>query len=123
VVDLDRALKLDPRFFEAYLSRASYYHAKGRTNNPLQISFRDCGYSLQFLAGAYTEGIEDCNEALRLEPTSIRAHLLRGACKCKLHQYGLAIQDFTKAIQLDKVCFYCLFESIFSKRLLTNDAC
>ncbi|KAI8832186.1 hypothetical protein BC829DRAFT_422863 [Chytridium lagenaria] len=98
VVDLDRALKYDPKFFEAYLTRASYYHARG----------------------AYTEGIEDCNEALKLEPTSIRAHLLRGACKCKLHQYGLAIVDFTKAIQLDKACHFAFYNRAVTFQLLDD---
>ncbi|KAI9337807.1 hypothetical protein BDR26DRAFT_803961 [Obelidium mucronatum] len=78
--DLDMAIKLDPKYFDAYLSRGSYNQSKGQ----------------------YAEGIEDCNSALKLEPTSIRAHLLRGACNCKIHQYGLAISDFTRAIHLDK---------------------
>ncbi|KAJ3108931.1 cytochrome c oxidase subunit 1 [Phlyctochytrium planicorne] len=98
VIDLDRALKYDPKFFEAYLTRASYYHARG----------------------AFTEGIEDCNEALKLEPSSIRAHLLRGACKCKLHQYGLAIIDFTKAIQLDKSCHFAFYNRAVTYQLLED---
>ncbi|KAJ3416949.1 cytochrome c oxidase subunit 1 [Chytridiales sp. JEL 0842] len=98
VVDLDRALKLDGKFFEAYLTRASYYHTKG----------------------SYAEGIEDCNEALRLEPTSIRAHLLRGACKCKLHQYGLAILDFTKAIHLDKTSHFAFYNRAVTYQLLED---
>ena len=36
VADLDKALKLDPRFFEAYLTRASFHYVKGwkPTANP-----------------------------------------------------------------------------------------
>ncbi|KAJ3327686.1 cytochrome c oxidase subunit 1 [Blyttiomyces sp. JEL0837] len=98
VHDLDKALKLDPKFFEAYLSRASYHHSQN----------------------SYVEGIEDCNEALKLEPTSIRAHLLRGACKCKLHQYGLAIIDFTKAIQLDKACHFAFYNRAVTYQLLED---
>ncbi|KAI9332143.1 hypothetical protein DFJ73DRAFT_64411 [Zopfochytrium polystomum] len=98
VADLDKALKFDPKFFEAYLSRASYYHSKG----------------------AYAEGIEDCNEALRLEPSSIRAYLLRGACKCKLHQYGLAISDFTRSIQLDKGCHFAFYNRAVTYQLLED---
>ncbi|KAI8610448.1 hypothetical protein BC830DRAFT_742726 [Chytriomyces sp. MP71] len=98
VQDLDIALKLDPRFFEAYLSRASYNHTKGQ----------------------FTEGIEDCNNALKLEPTSIRAHLLRGACNCKIHQYGLAIVDFTKAIHLDKTCHFAFYNRAVTYQLLED---
>ncbi len=81
VQDLDRAIKLDARYFDAYIARASYYHSIGH----------------------YAEGVEDCSKALKVEPSSIRAHLLRGSCKCELNQLALAISDFTKAISLDKV--------------------
>jgi tetratricopeptide (TPR) repeat protein len=65
----------DPNFFEAYLARAAFNHSRQ----------------------SFIEGIEDCNKALNIEATSIRAHLLRGACQCKLGDYTAAIVDFTKA--------------------------
>ncbi|KAJ3299237.1 cytochrome c oxidase subunit 1 [Borealophlyctis nickersoniae] len=99
IADMDKALKLDPTFFEAYLTRASYNHAKGN----------------------YVEGIDDCNEALKLEPTSIRAQLLRGACKCRLHQYGLALADFTKAITLDKASHFAFYNRAVTHQLLNDN--
>ncbi|KAJ3354248.1 cytochrome c oxidase subunit 1 [Entophlyctis luteolus] len=98
VLDLDMAIKLNAKFFEAFLSRASYNHSKGM----------------------YVEGIEDCNHALRLEPSSIRAHLLRGACNCKIHEYGSAIADFTKAAYLDKTCQFAFYNRAVTYQLLED---
>ena len=85
--DLNKAIELDPKFFDAYVTRAAYYESVKK----------------------FAKGIADCDEALRLEPTSIRAHILRGSCKCKLYQYVLAISDFSKAISIDKVRFKIFF--------------
>ncbi|KAI8804058.1 hypothetical protein BJ742DRAFT_826275 [Cladochytrium replicatum] len=98
ITDIDRAIKADPKFFEAFLSRAAYHHTKGE----------------------YIEGVEDCNEALKIEPTSIRAHLLRGACKCKLHQFTLAIVDFSNAIQLDRACHFAFYNRAVTYQLLDD---
>ncbi|KAJ1556100.1 cytochrome c oxidase subunit 1, partial [Cladochytrium tenue] len=98
VADLDKAVQHDSRFFEAYLTRASYYHSQA----------------------SYIEGIEDCNEAIRIEPTSVRAYLLRGACKCKLRQYALAIGDFTRAINLDKKCHFAFYNRAVTYQLLED---
>nr|KAJ3422198.1 cytochrome c oxidase subunit 1 [Polyrhizophydium stewartii] len=98
VADLDLAIQYDEKFFDAYLTRASYHHAKGM----------------------YAKGIEDCNEALKLEPTSIRSHLLRGACKCKLNQYGLAITDFSKAINIDKTSHFAFYNRAVTYQLLND---
>ncbi|KAK5670739.1 hypothetical protein QVD99_002513 [Batrachochytrium dendrobatidis] len=98
VNDLDLAIQYDEKFFEAYLTRASFHHSKGM----------------------YTRGIEDCNEALKLEPTSIRSHLLRGACKCKLNQFGLAIADFTRATIIDKSSHFAFYNRAITYQLLND---
>ncbi|KAJ3032763.1 cytochrome c oxidase subunit 1, partial [Rhizophlyctis rosea] len=98
VADLDKALNLDPRFFDAYLTRASFFHVKGN----------------------YAEGVNDCNEALLLEPTSLRAHLLRGACRCKLHQFTMAIADFTRAINLDKGSHHAFYNRAVTYQLMNE---
>lgn len=80
-MDLDTAIQYDSKFFDAYLTRATFYHSQGD----------------------YITSIEDCNLALTLEPTSVGALLIRGACKCKLTQYSRSIMDFSKAISIDRV--------------------
>ncbi|KAH9251261.1 hypothetical protein BASA81_010883 [Batrachochytrium salamandrivorans] len=98
VIDLDMAIKYNKKFFEAFLTRASYYHSKAM----------------------YVQGIEDCNEAIKLEPTSIKSHLLRGASKCKLNQYALAILDFTKAIGIDKTSHFAFYNRAVTYQLLND---
>ncbi len=98
LTDLDMALKLDKKHFDAYLTRAFYHHSHGH----------------------HDKGIEDCNNALKLEPTSIRAHLLRGSCRCMLKEYEAALSDFSKAIQSDKVSLILYFCVFCTKKLLTN---
>ena len=55
ILDFNRALALDPKLFQAFLSRAAYYGMKGR----------------------YSKGIVNCNEAIKLQPNSVRAYLYR----------------------------------------------
>lgn len=90
--DLNYALELDPKFFDAYLTRAAYYESKGQ----------------------YQKAIADCDEALKIEPTSIRAHILRGNSKCRLNQFVIAIMDYTKAATIDKVHIVNIQTSYFA---------
>ncbi|KNC98500.1 uncharacterized protein SPPG_06197, partial [Spizellomyces punctatus DAOM BR117] len=99
VEDLGTAIKLDPKFFESYMTRASYHHLKGN----------------------YVNGVDDCNEALKIEPTSIRAYLLRGACNCKLHQFTLALNDFTRAVALDRTSHFAFYNRAVTYQLMGDD--
>ncbi|KAJ3161681.1 cytochrome c oxidase subunit 1 [Geranomyces michiganensis] len=96
ILDLTKAIKLDPEYFEAYITRASYYQTKGE----------------------YEPAIEDCTEALRVEPTSIRAYLLRGACHCKLLQFEIALADFGKAIAIDRTSHYAFYNRAVTYQLM-----
>jgi Tfp pilus assembly protein PilF len=53
--DFNRALAKNPKIFQAYLSRACYYGMKKN----------------------YTKAILSCNEAIKLQPKSVRAYLYR----------------------------------------------
>jgi tetratricopeptide (TPR) repeat protein len=79
--DLDKAIELEPKYFDVYITRAAFYESK---NN-------------------YFKAIADCDEALKIEPVSIRAHILRGSCRTKLGHFQMAATDFSKAISIDKV--------------------
>ncbi|KAI8593966.1 hypothetical protein BDZ88DRAFT_3091 [Geranomyces variabilis] len=96
IVDLSKAIKLDPDYFEAYITRASYYQ----------------------MQGDYQLAIEDCTEALRVEPTSIRAYLLRGACNCKLLQFDIALADFGQAINIDRTSHYAFYNRAVTYQLM-----
>ncbi|TPX57923.1 hypothetical protein PhCBS80983_g03494 [Powellomyces hirtus] len=98
ILDLGKAIKLDPDYFDAYITRASYYQTKAE----------------------YSLAIEDCNEALRVEPTSIRAYLLRGACNCRLLSYDLALADFTKAITIDRTAHFAFYNRAVTYQLMKD---
>ncbi|XP_038636843.1 uncharacterized protein ttc6 [Scyliorhinus canicula] len=85
--DFHRALAMNPQLFEVYLSRAIYYAMQGRI----------------------CKAILSCNEALKLEPRSIRAFLCRGALKFYSKAYELAVDDLTSAININSACILGYF--------------
>nr|XP_044621462.1 tetratricopeptide repeat protein 6 isoform X1 [Equus asinus] len=87
ILDFNRAITLDPKHYQAYLSRVAFYGLKGR----------------------YSKAILNCNEAIRIYPQSVRAYISRGVLKYYNKTYKLAITDLTTAINMDKnsyVAFY-----------------
>ncbi|XP_016053938.1 PREDICTED: tetratricopeptide repeat protein 6 [Miniopterus natalensis] len=87
ILDLNRAITLNPKHYEAYLSRVAFYGLKGR----------------------YSKAILNCNEAIRIYPQSVRAYICRGVLKYYNKTYKLAITDLTTAINMDKnsyIAFY-----------------
>ncbi|XP_023377408.1 tetratricopeptide repeat protein 6 [Pteropus vampyrus] len=87
ILDFNRAITLDPKYYEAYLSRVAFYGLKGR----------------------YSKAILNCNEAIKIYPQSVRAYIYRGVLKYYNKTYKLAITDLTTAINMDKnsyVAFY-----------------
>jgi len=51
----------------------------------------------------------NCNEAIKLKPLSVRAHLYRGALKYHGKAYELAIKDLTQATRIDNTCALAYF--------------
>ncbi|XP_019500217.1 PREDICTED: tetratricopeptide repeat protein 6 [Hipposideros armiger] len=72
ILDFNRAITLDPQYYEAYLSRVAFYGMKGR----------------------YSKAILNCNEAIKIYPQSVRAYLYRGVLKYSnkaLTDYGIVL--------------------------------
>ncbi|XP_054431974.1 tetratricopeptide repeat protein 6 [Pteronotus mesoamericanus] len=87
ILDFNQAITLNPKHYEAYLSRVAFYGLKGR----------------------YSKAILNCNEAIKIYPQSVRAYLYRGVLKYHNKTYKLAITDLTTAINIDKnsyIAFY-----------------
>ncbi|XP_041927161.1 uncharacterized protein ttc6 isoform X2 [Alosa sapidissima] len=87
VQDLNRALSLNPNFFQVYLSRATFYGSRGR----------------------YSKAILNCNEAIKVQPNSVRAYLYRGAFKYFLKVYQGAVEDLTTVIKLANTCSFAYY--------------
>ncbi|XP_006152426.2 tetratricopeptide repeat protein 6 [Tupaia chinensis] len=87
ILDFNRAITINPKHYQAYLSRVAFYGSKGR----------------------YSKAILNCNEAIRICPESVRAYLYRGVLKYYNKAYKLAITDLNIAVNMDKnnyVAFY-----------------
>ncbi|XP_056011741.1 uncharacterized protein LOC125682590 isoform X3 [Ostrea edulis] len=92
IQDFNRALAINPKIFQAYLSRACYYGMKKN----------------------YTKAILNCNEATKLQSRSVRAYLYRGALKYHIKAYDLAIRDLDIAIGIDSTCDLAFFNRAVS---------
>lgn len=71
--------------------RQAKYHAMALRNR--------CG--LWYTKGSYDRALEDCNEALRMEPRSTIGHDRRGRIWYRKGNHDRAIADFDEAIELD----------------------
>ncbi|KAM8780252.1 tetratricopeptide repeat protein 6 [Rhynchonycteris naso] len=87
ILDFNRAITLEPKHYEAYLSRVAFYGLKGR----------------------YCKAILNCNEAIKIYPQSVRAYIYRGVLKYYNKTYKLAITDLTIAINMDKSSFIAFY--------------
>ncbi|MBI4125287.1 MAG: tetratricopeptide repeat protein [Deltaproteobacteria bacterium] len=79
IEDYDKALALDPKFVQAYISRGVAKHWPDH----------------------YAEGIEDYDQAIALDPKHTRAYNNRGFAKAKLSHWEEAIEDFEAALRID----------------------
>ncbi|KAM4853900.1 tetratricopeptide repeat protein 6 isoform 2-T2 [Thomomys bottae] len=87
IMDFNRAITLNPKHYQAYLSRVAFYGSQGR----------------------YSKAILNCNEAIKICPESVRAYLYRGVLKYYNKSYKLAVIDLSTAVNMDKnnyIAFY-----------------
>ena len=95
VVDLTTAIEIEPLLAELHLTRAAAYAnlAQGR------------------------EALEDCQEAIRLNPKCAKAYRLRGRISMAMHNDKAVIADLDKAIKLgDDNAHFCAGRVLLSKR-------
>ncbi|CAF4159750.1 unnamed protein product, partial [Adineta steineri] len=57
----------------------------------------------------YSKGVLNCNEAIRICPNLVRAYLYRGCLKYSIRLYDHAINDLTKALQIDPSCSHAYY--------------
>lgn len=82
IQDVNKALGIDPKMWQAYLSRACYYALSQR----------------------FTKAVLNCNKAIEMEPNSVRSYLTRGCIKYSTGYMEGAIEDLQSAVSADPSC-------------------
>ncbi len=113
LADLTRSVSLDPRFAQAYYHRGMLHAQSGEQqaaisdyNQALSLdpSQTDGYYHRALLLAASGDdqgAVRDLSEFLGRQGNHLRAHFLRGESYIALKQHRLALDDFTRVIQLD----------------------
>jgi Tfp pilus assembly protein PilF len=113
IAEFDQALKLKPRYVEAYCSRGRVYAAAGDDERAIADFSRAIALdsnSICALAGraaAYTKNaqwdaaISDFNRSLNLQPGAVQGYIARGMAYGAKGVFDHAIGDFNRAIELD----------------------
>jgi tetratricopeptide (TPR) repeat protein len=78
--NFDQAIKLDPNYIDALVSRCF----------------------ARAIVGQLEQALTDCNESLRLKPNSVEAFENRGLTHLKLGQFEKAINDYDTALKIDR---------------------
>jgi tetratricopeptide (TPR) repeat protein len=84
IAEADRAIRLDPTDYDAFLNR---------------------GYA-RSLKHEVDKAIDDYTEAIRLNPKSANAYLERGMARAENQKYAQAVSDYSQAILLDQKYFW-----------------
>ncbi len=134
--DLDKALALDPRFFDTYISRGKIY----RQTNQLDKAMQDYSKAIAikpndpdvynnrgnvyFSMGKFNEAIADYNKVLQYNPNDSRALGNMGAVYARLQKWPEAMDKLNKAIMLNPgyIDAYLNRAIIFAQTAKPNEA-
>ena len=108
IADFDEAIRLKPDMAAAYILRARALGAS--VSRVIDVEENFSGITSFEVTGErlsveqiqiYDRAIEDCTQAIRLEPDNVDGYLNRGGMYSAKGDFDRAIADFTRAIQLD----------------------
>jgi len=123
VQEFGRALDWRPKYHVALKGRGLAYLAIGKTDlaimdldRAIEISPDDSKYAARAFAklrkGCYMEALADSNEALRINSNNHSAYCYKGLAFCHQGNFGHALHNLTKGIELCPTTFYYGFRSI-----------
>ncbi|MGL4392723.1 MAG: tetratricopeptide repeat protein [Fusobacteriaceae bacterium] len=90
IKDYDKAIKLNPNYFEAYFARGYVYYLLGAKENIPKVTI-----------SSYQAALKDYDQTIKLNPKYVDAYIQRGIVKEKLTKDKEAMADFNTAIKLD----------------------
>jgi tetratricopeptide (TPR) repeat protein len=113
VADFTEAIRLSPKFAEAYSRRAAAYESLGQ----MEKALADCNQAVKLdpkytdtyanrgkayaRLGQLADALSDFGKAIELNPKIAAAYSNRGTAYARLGQLANAIADYTKAIELN----------------------
>jgi tetratricopeptide (TPR) repeat protein len=113
IADYDQAIKLDPKYIDAYNNRGLAWNEKKEYDRAIAdldqaIKF-DPNYAKAYYnrgvswngKGEYDRAIADCDRAIKLAPKYTKAYSNRGFAWRNKKQYDRAIADYNEAIKID----------------------
>jgi tetratricopeptide (TPR) repeat protein len=83
--DLSEAIRIDPRYVDAYVLRGGVYH---------------------FHVGKNEQALKDLNLAIALAPSNALAYQYRGSTQYAMNRYSGALKDYRRSIALDSSSAY-----------------
>lgn len=125
VQDLNRAIEINPSYFQSYISLGILYcavkksdeaiHVFGRALEVAEHERRDAGYRrISYIRNAHVNrgaayhqkrdferALADYNQAIKLGPTDDAGYSGRGSVYANLNDFERAIADYSKAIELN----------------------
>ena len=132
--DLDRAIELDPNYYDAFKARAQLnLEEKNYTQGIIDISraiaLRSTDkqdYSLRgllnFHAKRYAEAIKDFDTSLAANPNDRNVIVLKGRAKVKQNRFAEAISDYNKALSIERTVAALGFRSYAYYRIENYNA-
>ncbi len=113
IVEFDEAVRLDPKYAQAYIDRGLAYSRKGdpdraladynealRLDPKLALAYAGRGHAYA-RKGDLVRAFADCEEALRLDPKLALAYNSRGLAYARKGDPDRAIADYNEALRLD----------------------
>ncbi len=113
IVEFDEAVRLDPKYAQAYIDRGLAYSRKGdpdraiadynealRLDPKLALAYAGRGHAYA-RKGDLVRAFADCEEALRLDPKLALAYNSRGLTYYQKGDPDRAIADYNEALRLD----------------------
>ena len=133
IISWEKALKLNPKFYEAWCNRGIAFYFLGRNEEAIDnfeqaLKIAPNSYAVYSLKGdalsnlgRYREAIDCYNQALKLEPNSHSIWLQLGLILSTLERHEEAIESFDRVIQLKPDSYTAFYARGLSLRTLERN--
>jgi tetratricopeptide (TPR) repeat protein len=133
-MDFERAIEINPAYGLAYYGRGWFYHTQGNfaaeladAQKGLSLDEQNQGMYYRRIGAAYhgmkrfEEAINAYRQAIQMNGTTDEGTIYnRGLCYAEMGQHTKAVEDFTRALELDPDWAWALWARAMSNEILKN---